>query len=113
MNSEEKLVHGLKLVVEAFAEIVAEKVNQNSKTNSTTVSVPPEKHMMKVAEAAKYAGISQYAMRMLIKQGKIAHVVVGDRIFLISQAAIDDYIKQSEANSIKKEENNIYGLKKL
>lgn len=32
MNSEEKLVHGLKLVVEAFAEIVAEKVNQNSKT---------------------------------------------------------------------------------
>lgn len=69
--------------------------------------------MMKVAEAAKYAGISQYAMRMLIKQGKIAHVVVGDRIFLISQAAIDDYIKQSEANSIKKEENNIYGLRKL
>lgn len=102
INTEEKLVQGLKLVVEAFAEMIANASNSKETTNSTENSMP-DNHMMKVPEAAKYAGLSQNRIRTLMRQGKIEHVVVSNRLFLISKASIDKYFRKAQEESVIKD----------
>jgi excisionase family DNA binding protein len=114
MNSEEKLVQGLKLVVEAFAEMVANnKTSIEATAKNVEVKEPAPNHMMQVTEARKYANLSDYMIRMLLKQGKIEHVRLGNRKIMISKAAIDKYFKKAENESVKKESENNFGLRKL
>lgn len=77
------------------------------------------KHMMAAKEAGIYIGgpdtpVSYYTMLQWAKRGKIPHCKIGSRV-LFSQEAIDTWIEQQEAASVKSlDESQGYGkLRKI
>lgn len=112
MTSEEKLVQGLKLVVEAFAEMILERKSlpDTPKTNTPTVNVEktPDK-TFKPKEAAEHLGITEHRIRTLAKQGKLKHFRAGNR-YLFRKSDLDEWIKEVTADSLKEPEpENEYG----
>lgn len=107
MNSEEKLVQGLKLVVEAFAEMIREGMNTPNmqsvdEANSINKTFKPK-------EAAEYLDVSEYRIRISAKQGKLKHFRVGNR-YLFRKCDLDEWIKEETEKSIVKEKHdNQYG----
>ena len=106
MTSKEKLVQGLTLVAEAFAELVAEKNNQPIVIDNAEKKKP---NVMTLAQAAEYAGLAKNHIRNLVITKKIKHHKAGNK-YLINADAIDEYLKQAQEESIKPEDpNNSYG----
>lgn len=87
MNSEEKLIEGLKLVVEAFTEMI--KVQTQSTDLITDKS---NIKTFKLKEAAEYLDITEYRMRLLAKQGKIKCFKAGNR-YLFRSNDLDEWLK--------------------
>ena len=111
-HSEEKLVHGLKLVIEAFAEMIKEnKDGINNQSNKKEESLDKT---FKLKEAAEYLQITPYRIRTLVKQGKLKHFRAGNR-YLFRKSSLDEWIKEETEKSIKKTEpDNQYGkLRKI
>lgn len=114
MNSEEKLVQGLKLVVEAFAEMINEKNSTlNSSISNVVVEKTPDK-TFKLNEAAEYLQVTRNMIYTLARQGKIKHFRAGNR-YLFRKCDLDEWIKEETEKSIVKEKHdNQYGkLRKI
>jgi len=108
MTTEEKLLQGLKLVIEAFAEMTCKPVNQQS-----PIIVKDERDQtFKPAEAAKYLQVSEWFIRDMAKKGEIEHFRVGNR-YLFRKSTLDKWIIARQQQSIRKEETNTDGYGRL
>lgn len=102
MNCEGKLVQGLKLVVEAFAEMI----NENRKVvpaSTEIISSEPAERTFKRKQAAEYLQITENALYTATRQGKVKHLKSGNR-YLYRKSALDEWIKEELQKSIKIEE---------
>lgn len=78
-------------------QILAKNEAINVFTNNT------EDRTMKAKEAAKYAGITEWALRTFTKQGKIKHVMVGNR-YIYRKSALDEWLREALETSVKTDE---------
>lgn len=108
MNSEEKLVHGLRLVVEAFAEIVKENSNSMNITSNNKKDACDETFTMK--QAAEYLQIAHHRIYTLARKGEIKHLKAGSK-YLFRKKALDEWMEQELNKSVLKEKDeNQYGI---
>jgi excisionase family DNA binding protein len=105
LSSEEKLINGLKMVIEGFAEMIAEKTAEKYSQNVEPSNLyrSNSRRAMTMAEAAAYSGLTKNAIYWLARASKIKHVRIGSK-YIFYQDGLDEFIKQSQNNSIKKEE---------
>lgn len=61
-------------------------------------------------EASAYLGISEYLLRKLAREGKIAHIRAG-KILLFRQAALDNFLQTSEEASVRREPVAVNGIR--
>mgnify|MGYP002411641638 CR=1 FL=1 len=101
LKTEEKLVQGLRLVVEAFAEIVSQNINNNKDNAPATVDVSKDE-TFKRKEAAEYLQITDNFLYTLTRAGKIKHFRAGNR-YLYKKSDLDEWIKNETKKGLKEE----------
>jgi len=59
---------------------------------------------MKIPEAAKYVGLSQYSLTIGIKQGKYPHITIGGngtrKRYLVDIDLLEQYLEQEAKDSV-------------
>ena len=101
MTTEEKLVQGLRLIVEAFAEMIKENKDNSKIQDNSEQTQSSENKTFKIKHAAEYLGVSPYRIWVEVKKGNIEHFKAGNRI-LIRKSALEKWVRQQEENSIKR-----------
>lgn len=98
MDSKEKILKGLNLVVDGIFEIIEE-----NKTN-VVISDPKEekqfKDTMLLKEAAEYLGISQYALRTATLSKEVKHLKIGNR-YVYKKEALDEWVRENLEKSVE------------
>ena len=54
----------------------------------------------RVTDACAYLGISEYLLRKLVREKRIAHVRAG-KLLLFRQATLNEYLENAEAESLE------------
>ncbi len=111
MSSQEKLAQGLKLVIEAFAEMI----NENTKALPTPAG-PAAGEMLNASDqtfnlrqASEYMQISHYRLYTLARTGGIKHFKTGSK-YLFRKRFLDEWVEQELNGSVKIDEpQNEYG----
>jgi hypothetical protein len=67
--------------------------------------------LIKISEASKRYGISIYALKELVKKGRLSAYEIGPKLLMINPIDIERFLKESEvkvelSNSDKPAENN-------
>ena len=65
-----------------------------------------ERTTLTMKETAEYLGISYWLVNQLVRRKQIPCAIVGGRVLFIVQA-LNEYLKEKEENSIRKQERSI------
>ena len=73
-----------------------------------TMSVSPV--TFRVRDASGYLGISEYLLRKLVQERKIAHIRAG-KLILFRQDALDAFLTNSEQGTLYLEAESVHGIR--
>ena len=110
MSSQEKLAQGLKLVIEAFAEMINEnKVLSTPAGPAAGEMLNASNQTFNLRQASEYMQISHYRLYTLARTRGIKHFKTGSK-YLFRKRFLDEWIEQELNGSVKIDEpQNEYG----
>ena len=73
-----------------------------------TLSVSPV--TFRVRDASGYLGISEYLLRKLVQERRIAHIRAG-KLILFRQDALDAFLTTSEQGTLDLEAESVHGIR--
>jgi excisionase family DNA binding protein len=88
----------LESILDLLAEKVAEKVRIKMTQPGQSAGAPVQRRLFSVADAAKYIGRTEDAVRHMIDSGKLPVVRIDTRISL-DKEDLDELIRYSKQNS--------------
>ena len=98
MDSKEKIMKGLNLIVDGIFEII--EANKINVVISDSKEEKQFKDTMLLKEASEYVGVSQYALRTATLSKEVKHLKIGNR-YVYKKETLDEWVRAKLEKSVE------------